>query len=136
MPLKRQRGLTTNIRYRLKMYAVAIGKAVGNEQLAMEYAIALSEARSAGAQSFNVARNIVEAVCSQEGIPRGYWGIYYSFAMVYTARVLRDETWTHDEAINHFARLGANPTVSNRIAEALTRAITAPEVSSPKPKKS
>jgi len=135
MPLKKQRSGTTNVRYRLKMYGVGIGKAVGNEQLAMEFAIALSEARAAGFQPLAQAHTVVEDVCSKAGVPRGIWGIYYAFANFYVSKVLTYELYNTDEAVNHFVKLGADAGILGELANRLSGVTYPATTSGAKPKK-
>jgi hypothetical protein len=109
MPLKKKRSLTTDIRYKIKMYAVGLAKAVGNEMLAMEYADTLTRARIRGVRPFEIDRDQLENVLEALRVPRGLWGIYYAFVNFYESKIKYLGLWEEEQAIEHFTKLGANP---------------------------
>jgi hypothetical protein len=107
MPLKKKRSLTTDIRYKIKMYAVGLAKAVGNEMLAMEYADTLTRARIRGVRPFEIDRDQLENVLEAQREPRGLWGIYYAFTNFVRSKIMQLGLWEVDQAIEHFTKLGA-----------------------------
>jgi hypothetical protein len=107
MPLKKKRSLTTDIRYKIKMYAVGLAKSVGNEMLALEYADTLTRARIRGVRPFEINRDQLENVLEAQKEPRGLWGIYYAFVNFFTSKVKDLGLWEVDQVIDHFVKLGA-----------------------------
>jgi hypothetical protein len=117
MPLKRKRSISTDIRYKIKMYAVGLAKAVGNEMLAMEYADTLTRARIRGVRTFEIYRDKLAAFLENRGIPRGIWGIYFAFVNFFESKINQLGLWDLEAVYDHFAKLGADRSLLPEIVQ-------------------
>jgi hypothetical protein len=115
MPRKRQEGITTAPRYRLKIYRVF--SAGVPEQLALEAANAVTEARSKGIGIFKTARDEARAVLMRREVPSALWGIYFAFTNELVNKVQRRKEATREQIINKWVANGADPSILNEIAD-------------------
>ncbi|MBS7613620.1 hypothetical protein KEJ48_05190 [Candidatus Bathyarchaeota archaeon] len=119
MGRKRQEGITTNPRYKLKAYAVAYGIGAGNSDYAKEYAEALAQARSAGVGVFRNAYAEIKPVLNREGVPSALWGLYKAFINEIIAKVQRRKIATVDEVIDKWTTLGLDAGVLRLCVETI-----------------
>jgi len=106
MGRKRQEGITTNPRYRLKAYAVGFGIGAGNEEMAKEYADALTSARASGVGVFRNAYAEIKPVLMRSNVPSALWGLYKAFINEILAKVQRRKISTIDEVVDKWVKLG------------------------------
>jgi len=103
---KRQEGITTNPRYKLKAYAVAMGIGANNSEMAKDYAEALAQARSAGVGVFRNAYAEIKPVLMRAGVPSALWGLYKAFINEVIAKAQRRKIATVDEIVDKWVKLG------------------------------
>jgi len=106
MGRKRQEGITTNPRYRLKAYAVGFGIGAGNHEMAKEYADALTSARASGVGAFRNAYAEIKPVLMRANVPSALWGLYKAFINEILAKVQRRKIATMDEVVDKWTKLG------------------------------
>jgi len=109
--------LTSNIRYRIKMYRVGLGLAGGNESLAREYAEALNTARLMGVGSYEHYWEVAEGVVRGQGVPRAYYGLYRSFTSELIKKAQRQRVASVEEIIEKWTKNGLDPKVLRMICE-------------------
>lgn len=124
MGRKKQEGITTYPRYKLKAYAVAYGIGAGNAKFAEEYAEALSQARSAGIGVFRNAYAEIKPVLMREGVPSALWGLYKAFINEILAKVQRRKIATVDDIIEKWSGLGLDAGVLRTCVEAVGEVVT------------
>jgi hypothetical protein len=115
MARKKQEGITSGARFRLKMYRV-FGLGVP-EQLALETANAVAEARAKGIGIYKVAREEARAVLMRKEVPSALWGVYYAFTNELVNKVQRRKESTRDQIIAKWVANGADSSVLNEIAD-------------------
>ena len=121
MPRKRQEGITTLPRYKGKMYAVAFGIFAGNEELAKEYAEALSHARSQGFGVYRVAWQETKPILMKHEVPSALWGLYKAFVNELINKVQRRKIATVEEIIDKWVGNGLDEAVLRDVAEAVVQ---------------
>jgi len=120
MPRK-QEGITTAIRYRIKAYKVALGLTGGNERLAEEYANSLAEARAQGIGVYRVAYKEAKPVLMRLGVPSALHGLYKAFINELINKVQRRRIATADEIIDKWTKLGLDPAVLREVSESVVQ---------------
>jgi len=103
---KRQEGITTNPRYKMKAYAVGVGISSGNEEMAKEYAEALTQARASGVGVFRNAYMEIKPVLMRSEVPSALWGLYKAFINEIIAKVQRRKIASVDEVVEKWVKLG------------------------------
>jgi len=106
MGRKRQEGITTNPRYKLKAYAVGMGIGAGNTKMAEDYAEALTSARASGVGVFRNAYAEIKPVLMRSGVPSALWGLYKAFINEIIAKVQRRKIASVDEVVSKWEKLG------------------------------
>ena len=124
MARKRQEGVTTNIRYKLKAYAVGYGIGAGNPELAKEYAEVLTTARASGYGVFKTAYQEIKPVLMREGVPSALWGLYKAFINEIINKVQRRKIATVDEIVNKWVNLGLDEGVLRACIDAVGEVIS------------
>jgi len=104
MPRKRQEGLTTYARYKAKAYAVGMGLAFGNEQLAREYAEALTLSRAAGYGLYKIAYAEAKAKLMQLGVSSKWWGLIKAFVNELVHKCQVKKVATPDEIVDKWLK--------------------------------
>ena len=130
MARKRQEGVTTLPRYKGKMYAVGYGIFAGNEELAREYAEALSHARSQGFGIYRVAYQEIKPILMRNGVPSTLWGLYKAFVNELINKVQRKKIATVEDIIDKWVKGGLDEGVLRDCAEAVVQIVEA-EASTP-----
>lgn len=120
---KRQEGITTNPRYKLKAYAVGFGIGAGNSEFAREYAEALTSARASGVGIYKNAYQEIKPVLSRENVPSALWGLYKAFANELISKVQRRGIATIDEVEAKWVKLGMDESVLRAIVEVLVEVV-------------
>jgi hypothetical protein len=115
MARKRQEGISTGARFRLKMFRVF--SAGVPEELAKDAANAVAEARAKGVGIYKVAREEAKAVLMRKEVPSALWGIYYAFTNELVNKVQRRKESTRDQIISKWIANGADSSVLNEIAD-------------------
>jgi hypothetical protein len=123
VPRKRQEGITTNPRYKLKAYAVAYGIGAGNTDFAKEYAEALTSARASGIGIYKNAYQEIKPVLSRENVPSALWGLYKAFANELISKVQRRGIATIDDIKAKWEKLGLDSNVLQAVIEVLVEVI-------------
>jgi len=90
----------------MKAYAVGVGISSGNEEMAKEYAEALTQARSAGVGVFRNAYAEVKPVLMRAGVPSALWGLYKAFINEIIAKAQRRKIASVDEIVDKWVKLG------------------------------
>jgi hypothetical protein len=106
MGRKRQEGITTNPRYKLKAYAVGMGIGHGNPELSKEYADALTQARAAGVGLYKNAYQEIKPVLMRANVPSALYGLYKAFINEILAKVQRRKIASVDEIVDKWVKLG------------------------------
>jgi len=123
MPRK-QEGITTPIRYKIKAYAVAMGITGGNERLAEEYADALAQSRALGIGVYRVAYKEIKPLLMKLEVPSALHGLYKAFINELISKVQRRRIATIDEIVDKWSKMGLDPAVLREVAGALVEIIT------------
>lgn len=123
MGRKRQEGITTNPRFKLKAYAVGFGIGAGNKEYAEEYAEALTMARSAGVGVYRNAYQEIKPVLARENVPSALWGLYKAFANELIAKVQRRGIATIDEIVDKWIKMGLDDGVLRAVVGTLVEVI-------------
>jgi hypothetical protein len=131
MARKRREGITTGIRYRIKMLRV-MGVPVPQEW-AEEYAMALLQARSTGYGPFKTAWEEVKPVLMRERVPSALHGLYKAFTNEVISKVQQKKISDLEDLIDKWTKLGLDPHVLQVVGETVVRVI-APETPQPPPK--
>lgn len=124
MPRKRQEGITTNPRFKLKAYAVGFGIGAGNVKYAEEYAEALTNARASGIGVFRNAYAEIKPVLMKHDVPSALWGLYKAFVNEFIAKVQRRKIATVDEVVEKWVRLGLDEGTLRECVNAVGEVIT------------
>jgi hypothetical protein len=115
MARKRQEGVSTQDRYKLKMYRVfATGVP---ESLAMSVAESISTARAQGIGAFRTAKQEARAVLGRMEVPSALWGLYLAYTNELVRKVQIRKEATRDQIVEKWTEYGLNPTVLNAIAD-------------------
>ena len=133
MARKRKEGITSNIRYKMKAYAVGLGIAHGNEELAMDYADKLTIARAAGIGPYKMAYAEIKPVLMRNDVPSAFFGLYKAFINEIIAKVQVRKIASSDEIIDKWTRLGLDAGILGECVEAVGEVIVT-EVPTPPPK--
>ena len=104
MARKRRLGLTSAIRYKLKMFRVFAAGVP--EELALEYAEALADAWLLGYSPYHNMHERVLEFLQSRGIPVALRGLYLAFCNEFQARVLTRGIETIDYLIEKWAHQG------------------------------
>lgn len=123
MARKRQEGITTYPRYKLKMYRVFKIDGVP-EALATEVATALTHARALGYGVFKTAWFEAKAILMRLGVPSAMWGLYKAFTNELINKVQRKKEATVEDIIAKWERNGLDPTVLREVANAVVQVVT------------
>jgi hypothetical protein len=115
MGRKRQEGITTASRFRLKMFRVF--SAGVPESLALEAANAVAEARAKGVGIYKTSRDEARAVLMRREVPSALWGVYFAFTNELVNKVQRKKEATRDQIIAKWVANGADASVLNEIAD-------------------
>jgi hypothetical protein len=115
MARKRQEGISTDARFKLKMFRVF--SAGVPEDLAKEAADAVAEARAKGVGIYRVAREEARAVLMRREVPSALWGLYFAFTNELVNKVRRRKEATRDQIIAKWVANGADSSVLNEIAD-------------------
>ena len=134
MGRKRQEGVTTPVRYKLKAYAVGYGIGAGNVEYAKEYAEALTTARASGYGIFKQAYEEIKPVLMRMGVPSALWGLYKAFINEIINKVQRRKIATVDDIVDKWTKLGLDPTVLRECVNAVGEVITVAETPTPSKK--
>jgi len=124
MGRKRQEGVTTPIRYKLKAYAVGYGIGAGNVEYAKEYAEALTTARASGYGIFKQAYEEIKPVLMRMGVPSALWGLYKAFINEIINKVQRRKIATVEDIIAKWVNLGLDEGVLRECVNAVGEVIT------------
>jgi len=117
MARKKQEGVTTSPRYKGKMYAVAYGIFAGNEELAKEYAEALTYARTQGFGEYHSAWLDAKDILARMGVPSALWGLYKAFVNELIHKVKKKQELTKDQVIQKWIDKGLDPDVLSEVAD-------------------
>jgi hypothetical protein len=120
---KRQEGITTLPRYKLKAYAVGFGIGAQNERLANEYAESLAQARSAGYGIYKNAYQEIKPVLARDNVPSALWGLYKAFANELINKVQRRGLATIDEIVQKWVAMGLDENVLRDVVNALVEIV-------------
>jgi len=120
---KRQEGITTNPRYKLKAYAVGMGIGANNTRYAEEYAEALTSARSAGVGVFRNAYQEIKPVLARLEVPSALWGLFKAFANELIAKVQRRGIATIDDIVAKWSNMGLDETALREVVNALVEIV-------------
>ena len=123
MGRKRQEGVTTLPRYKMKAYAVGYGISFGNERLANDYAEALAQARSAGYGLYKNAYQEIKAVLREDKVPSALWGLYKAFANELINKVQRRKSATIDEIVAKWVEMGLDENILRDVVSVLVEII-------------
>ena len=123
MPRK-QESVTTPIRYKIKMYKVALGLTGGNERLAEDYADALSHARNQGIGVYRTAFKEIKPLLMKLDVPSALHGLYKAFVNEIIHKVQRRRIATVDEIVDKWTKLGLDPAVLREVAGSVVEIIT------------
>jgi len=123
MTRKRQEGITTNPRYKLKAYAVGFGIGAGNQKYAEDYAESLASARASGVGVYKSAYQDIKPVLAREGVPSALWGLYKAFANELISKVQRRGIATVDEIVGKWVKLGLDETVLRAVVESVVEIV-------------
>jgi len=115
MARKRQEGISSSKRYRLKMFRV-FGLGVP-EEYAKDVAEALKEARDKGIGTYRDAWISVSNEVLRGKVPSAMWGLYKAFTNEYISKVCRRKEMTESELRNKWVENGLDDTVLNDIIE-------------------
>lgn len=124
MGRKKQEGITTNPRYKMKAYAVGMGIAHNNVEMAKEYAEALTVARASGVGVFKNAYQEIKPVLMRESVPSALWGLYKAFINEIIAKVQRRKIATGDDIISKWENLGLDGSVLRLCVESIGEVIS------------
>jgi 1,2-phenylacetyl-CoA epoxidase PaaB subunit len=119
MARKRQEGISTYPRYKLKAYAVAYGIGAGNEKFALEYAEALSQSRAAGVGIYKNAYVEIKSVLGEEKVPSALWGLYKAYINEVVSKVQRRKIADIEDIIEKWEKLGLDRPILEKCAEAI-----------------
>jgi len=123
MGRKRQEGITTNPRYKLKAFAVGMGIGANNVDMAKEYAEALTTARASGVGVYRNAYQEIKPVLARESVPSALWGLYKAFANELIAKVQRRGIATVDEIVSKWEKLGLDSNVLRAVVESIVEIV-------------
>lgn len=129
MTRKRQEGITTYPRYKLKMYRVFKVDGVP-EDLAKEVATALTQARAVGYGVFKTAWQEAKAILMRLGVPSALWGLYKAFTNELINKAQRRKIMTVEEVIDKWVKYGLDPAVLREVANAVIQVVTVTETKS------
>jgi hypothetical protein len=132
---KRQEGITTNPRFKMKMYAVGFGIGAGNHEYAKEYAESLTQARASGVGIYRNAYQEIKPVLARERVPSALWGLYKAFANELISKVQRRGIATIDQIVDKWTVLGLDSGVLRAVVNVLVEVVT-PEAPVPAQKPS
>jgi hypothetical protein len=124
MGKKKQEGITTNPRFKLKAYAVGFGIGAGHQKFAEEYAEALTQARSAGIGLYKNAYQEIKPVLMRAGVPSALWGLYKAFINEILAKVQRRKIANVDEVVAKWEKLGLDSGVLRECVNAVGEVVT------------
>jgi hypothetical protein len=119
MARKRQEGVTTYPRYKLKAYAVGYGISAGNEKYATEYAEALAQSRATGIGIYKDAYVSIKTVLGEEKVPSAMWGLYKAYVNEVISKVKRRKIADIVDIIDKWEKLGLDRPVLEKCAEAV-----------------
>jgi len=123
MGKKKREGITTNPRFKMKAYAVGMGITGGNQQLAMEYAEALTISRAMGIGVFRSAYAEIKPVLMRTNVPSALWGLYKAFINEIVSKVQQRKIATSDEIIDKWTTLGLDASVLAECVESVGEVI-------------
>jgi hypothetical protein len=124
MARKRQEGITTNPRYKMKAYAVGMGISSGSPEMAKEYAEALTIARSAGVGIYRNAYQEIKPVLARLNVPSALWGLYKAMGNELISKVQRRGIASSDEIVQKWVRMGLDSLVLQEVVNALVEVVT------------
>lgn len=133
MARKRKEGITSNIRYKMKAYAVGLGVAHGNEEMAADYAEALTLARAAGIAPYKMAYEEIKPVLMREEVPSALYGLYKAFINEIISKTQVRKIASVDQVIDKWVTLGLDAGVLGACVESVGEVMRA-ETPTPPPK--
>ncbi len=119
MGRKKQEGVTTYPRFRMKAYSVGMGISHGNTELAMDYANAITQARASGYGIYKNAYAEIKPVLMRNEVSSALWGLYKAFVNEIISKVQRRKIATIDEIVDKWAKQGLDSGILRECAEAV-----------------
>jgi hypothetical protein len=123
MARKRREGVTTGIRYRIKMLRT-MGVPVPQEW-AEEYAMSLLQARASGYGAYKTAWEEVKPVLIHMKVPSALHGLYKAFTNEVVSKVQQRKIADLEDIIEKWTNLGLDPNVLQVIGEAVVMVVRA-----------
>ena len=121
MARKRREGISTGIRYRIKMLRT-MGVPIPVEW-AEEYAIALSQARASGYGPYKLAWEEVKPVLMRMEVPSALHGLYKAYTNEVVNKVQQRKIADLEELIEKWVNLGLEPAVLQVVGETVVRVL-------------
>jgi hypothetical protein len=124
MGRKKQEGVTTYPRFRMKAYSVGMGISHGNPELSMDYANAMTQARASGYGIYKNAYAEIKPVLMRNEVPSALWGLYKAFVNEIIAKVQRRKISSIDEVVEKWTKQGLDSAILRECAEAVVEITT------------
>jgi len=130
MTRKRQEGVTSFPRYLMKMYKIGLAISGGNELLAQQYAMTVSQARAMGIGTYKNAWTEAKGVLTSRSVPSSMFGLYRAFTLELVNKVQRRGIASPEQIIERWTEQGLDPNILREIY-ARVHPMFKPETSSP-----